>query len=118
MSKQKTWMRDADGRFALIEDDTERPSLEALGWATADEPTDTDHAWAWHEGIEQPGQIAYGARDYWEARGWVFGPPPAPVDLTKDPALVDQAPAAKPKPKPEPKTSGKPATGADNVKEH
>lgn len=117
MTKTPYWLRNpADGNFALADGAEQRDQLMQQGLVAADEPRETDHVWMWHDGIEQPGRIPYGARDYWQATGWTLGRPPAPVDLTRDPALTDSAPAApvEPDPELESKTSGKPA--AETVK--
>jgi hypothetical protein len=43
--------------------------------------------------------LPYGVLAAWGVLGWVPAGPPAPVDLTKDPVLVDQAVAEPVKPK-------------------
>lgn len=118
MSKTAYWLRNAnDGTFALADGAEDRDRIASLGYAPADEPTDTDQVWIQHPGVEGVGRIPYGARPYFLGNGSVLAGPPEPVDLTKDPALTDPPPPAPAvEAKPEPKTSGKPA--ADTVKEN
>lgn len=115
MTETSYWMRlPADGTFALIDGDAERDRLTPFGWEVADEPRDTDFVWARHPDIELPARYPFASLDYWQAQGWEPGAPPLRVELTKDPIRTDPAPAPA---APAINLSGKPARGADNVKE-
>lgn len=112
--KTKYWLRNpADGTFAVAEGGEERDRLIPLGHELADEPSD-DAAFVWmrHDGIERPARLPYGAREHNLAREWTFAAPPDPVDLTKDPLLVDPVPAAA-EPAAKSSATAKPATAAD-----
>lgn len=111
--KTTYWMcTPADGTYALIEGAAERDRLMPLGWQVTSEPGPTDFVYMSHEGIELPGRIPMQAAANWQAMGWMFSGPPAPVDLTKDPQpspLVAALPA--------PATSSKPAAADKTSKE-
>lgn len=110
--KTKYWLRNpADGTYAVADGAEERDRLIPLGHEVAEEPADPDFVWMRHAGIAEPARMPYGAREHNLARGWTFGAPPAPVDFTRDPHLVDPAPAAEPAAKST--ATAKPATATD-----
>lgn len=88
-AKQTTtyhWIKIADAHYALV-DNVERDKWTPLGWRETAEPAVDEFVYLRHEGIDTPALFAYGAVPVWNELGWVFGPPPAPVDVTKDPAV-------------------------------
>lgn len=95
--KQTYWLADADGRKAIVEGAADRDYwTKVQGWTETVEPGPTDIVYVVHEVVGR-GQLAYGAvKDGWSELGWSYGGPPMPVDLTKDPHLVDQVDAATP----------------------
>jgi hypothetical protein len=115
--KTQYWLRNpADGTFAVADGAEERDRLIPLGSELADEPTDPDFVWMRHDDIADPARIPFGAREHFLARGWTFGAPPAPVDLTKDPQLVDPPLASSgvvTEPVMKSPATAKPATAAD-----
>lgn len=105
---------DAGGNLAHVEGADQRDVwTKVRGWHEVTEPRPSDQVYIWRDGIEAPGRVPYEALDGWVARGWRPGPPPEPVDITKDPVLVDQPPAAVAPAKP--KTQA--AAGGDKSKE-
>jgi hypothetical protein len=111
MTDKKHWIVSPAGVYALV--DAGEPLAvwtKARGWAEASEPDRTGRVHVVHADAGHAGPLAYGALgEGFAALGWSPGPPPEPVDITKDPVLVDQQPAAGPA---EPKT--KPAAGGKN----
>jgi hypothetical protein len=86
------WMRDPDGVYAHVAKDGV-DTWTPRGLQKADEPTRDDaFVWMHHDEIDGTAKLPWGAREYWQGRGWAFSPPEEPVDLTKDPALADVEP--------------------------
>lgn len=92
MAEKKTdavWMADGHGAKAYVpvgEVDAWRPR----GWVTATEPAPSEQVWMAHGGHGGRATFPATAVDVWQALGWAPSPPAEPVDITKDPALVDQ----------------------------
>lgn len=113
MSKTAYWLRSAnDGTYAVADGAEERDRIAAQGYELADEPAETDQVWIRHPGVEGVGRIPYGARPYFLGNGSTLSGPPAPVDLTKDPALTD-SPAAPAPVMADNQASGKTATATN-----
>lgn len=93
--KNSYWITDTEGVFALVEGADERDQWTKVhGWSEAAEPGPTDQVHVVNEHPEVgPGRLPYAAVELHAGLGWTAGPPPAPYDTTKDPVLVDQAPA-------------------------
>lgn len=97
-----SWITDPSGRYvALVEDgDQLNTWLLVHGWQRAAEPQPNSEVQTY---IAKPvdglrGCIPFVALDSWRAEGWEPGPPPEPVDTTKDPVTPEPpAEAAKPK---------------------
>lgn len=91
----RVWMSNpADGAYALIDpDDVDRWTVR--GWLpVTKEPGDQTTVWLHHAESDGRAQFPAGVVPQWMALGWQPGAPPEPVDLTKDPKLVDQPPAS------------------------
>ncbi len=108
MSKTKYWLVDPSGVYAQVEGAEDRDARVRIeGWAEASEPSRTDQVHVVHDAAGR-GQLPYGAiLDGWTGLGWKVATPPEQVDLTKDPQLVDQPPAADEPAKP----ASEPVTG-------
>ena len=94
MSKQTYWQTRADEPAALVEGAAERDRwVQIHGYAESSEPADDQQVHVVNETTGGRAQLPYGPlRDgLWAGLGWRLAAPPEPVDLTKDPALVDQA---------------------------
>jgi hypothetical protein len=89
MAKTMYWMRNASGEYAHVEGADARDRWIPFGWAEGTEPGHMDQVWMRAEGIQEPARFPWGAREFWQSRGWTASEPPAPVDYTKDPAVVD-----------------------------
>jgi hypothetical protein len=91
------WIKNLAGEKAQI-DDADRELWGMHGWTVTVAPADRDFVWMRHPDLGEPGNpIAWGAaREYWQKIGWEPGPPPAPVNPTRDPALTDAAAEAPP----------------------
>lgn len=88
---ERAWMSNpADGAYALIgPDDVDRWTVR--GWQpVTKEPGDQTMVWLHHPESDGRAQFPAGVVPQWQALGWQPGAPPEPVDLTKDPKLVDQ----------------------------
>lgn len=89
--KKQTWLIDAEGTYALV-DTADVDMWKPLGWAVSDsDPAYTIDQFAWlqhetHGGLQR---FPLASVPHWAALGWYPAPPPRPVDLTKDSALVD-----------------------------
>lgn len=115
MSKNIYWVADPTGTKAVVEGAADRDQWTKVnGWADASEPAAGDFVWMQH--VEHGGRAKFPveAVEDWSGLGWVLAGPAAAPDLTKDPALVDQPPAAVVEPV-KPKTTS--ATGGDQSKE-
>ncbi len=111
------WIANPEGEYALVEGVADRDTWTKVhGWREAAEPGPTDQVHVVNEHPEVgPGRLPYGSLAAGlTGLGWKAGPPPAPYDATKDPVLVDQAPAPVAEPV-KPKTPA--AAGADKTKE-
>lgn len=93
MTKNSYWIRDVEGVYAQVDGAAERDQWTKVhGWAVSDEPGPTDQVHVVNEHPEiGPGRLPYGAVEDWGGLGWKPGPPPEPVDASRNPALVDQA---------------------------
>ena len=83
-----TWIKNVHGEYALV-DDAEQVAVwtRVRGWSLADPPGPADQVYAHHPeaGI---GRLPYEAlTGGWADLGWVAGPPPEPVDRTRDVAV-------------------------------
>ena len=90
-TKNSYWIVSPMGEYALVEGTAERDRwTRVLDWRVADEPPATAQVHIVHpDGLR--GRIPYEAvKGQWSGLGWTAGPPPEPVDITKDPRLVDQ----------------------------
>lgn len=102
MAKSSYWVQDPNGgAFALVDGAEERDRWTHVhGWELAEGPAAGDRVHVVHAETNGQAVLPYDAMDpagYWANNGWTPGPPPTPVDLTKDPALRDQpAPAVTP----------------------
>jgi hypothetical protein len=95
MAKSSYWIQDPNGgAYALVEGAEERDRwTHVQGWGLAEAPRTGDRVHVVHADTGGQAVMPYDAMDpagYWANNGWAFGSPPAPVDLTKDPALRDQ----------------------------
>lgn len=93
--KQNYWISDPSGVYAQVEGADQRDYWTRVqGWTEASEPPPTAQVHVVHEGAGR-GLLAYAAvsEGAFGGLGWSFASPPTPVDLTKDPQLVDQPPA-------------------------
>lgn len=103
------WIADAYGTLAVVEGVDQRDLWTRVrGWRLAGEPGPADRVYVVHDEAGPGGPLPFEAlADGWTAFGWKPGPPPEPVDVTKDPALRDQPTEPLP---PKPKTPA--ASGA------
>lgn len=102
-SKNLYWLARGDEPVALVEGAAERDQwVKVHGWSETSEPADDQQVHVVNENTGGRGALPYGpVRDgLFAGLGWRIASPPEPVDLTKDPALVDQ-PVAAPAPKTE-----------------
>lgn len=93
------WIADATGVHALVDGDEQLTYWTRIrGWQLAAEPPAASHVHISHPEIGHGNPIPFEAlAGGWDELGWTAGPPPPPVDLTRDPALRGQ-PAAPPPP--------------------
>lgn len=94
MSKNQYWLSRGDEPVALVEGVAERDQwVRVHGWTETSEPGDDQQVHVVNEETGGRGQLPYGpVRDgLWAGLGWRLAAPPEPVDLTKDPALVDRS---------------------------
>jgi hypothetical protein len=114
--KNSYWIADAEGNKALVEGAEARDVwTKVRGWSVTDEPGPTDQVHVVNANPEiGAGRMPYAAVELHAGLGWSAGPPPEPYDLTKDPVLVDQAPASAAAPV---ATKSPAAASATNVKE-
>jgi hypothetical protein len=95
MSKNQYWISDPNGgALALVEGVEERKTwTQVHGWDESDGPVSGDMVWAYNAEADVHGKLPHdtlGEGGYYRGVGWVPSAPPAPVDVTKDPALRDQ----------------------------
>lgn len=90
--KQQYWIRDVEGVYARVDGAEARDVwTKVRGWSDADEPGTTDQVHVVNEHPEVgPGRLPFGAVEDWGGLGWKPGPPPEPIDPTKNAELVDQ----------------------------
>jgi hypothetical protein len=98
MAEPKTqWVTNVDGHLALV-DVAAADLWKVAGWNPVDEPAFTGDRMVWlrHETTGGRALFAAAVVPIWSALGWHPTDPPAPIDLTKDPDLVDvkEEPAA------------------------
>jgi hypothetical protein len=89
--KQKYWITSIDGAKALVEGAEQRDHwTKVQGWTETADPRPGDRVWLEHE--EHHGRQVFPAEaaPQWAGLGWHTSPPAEPVDLTKDPQLVDE----------------------------
>jgi hypothetical protein len=121
--KQKYWLTDTSGAKALVEGADERDRWLPHGWAETDAPVVGDLVWLQHDVHHGRQLFAAAAAEQWAGLGWHPSAPPEPVDLTKDPQLVDQAaapieiPTFEPAPDPGPNARSKPRAASGDEKE-
>lgn len=96
--KQKYWITSPAGVFAQVEGTEQRDMwTKVRGWSDAEEPAGNDRLYLVHTAAGFGGPIPFEAlADGWADMGWSPGPPPMPLDITKDPTLVDQRLVADP----------------------
>lgn len=97
--KQTYWLVDGDGAKALVVGVDERDRFRPHGWTETTEPAGSDMVWLEHEVTGGRQLFPMAVTPQWGALGWRLAGPPEPVDLTKDPQVVDQPltpPAAQP----------------------
>lgn len=109
------WIANPEGEYALVDGAAARDEwIKVRGWHEAGEPGPTDQVHVVNENPEVgPGRLPYAAVALHAGLGWKAGPPPSPVDVTKDSVLVDPAPVVGEQAKP--KTQS--AAGGDSSKE-
>lgn len=95
MTKSLYWLTNADGHKARVEGAEQRDRWLPLGWSVADEPVTGDMVYLEHEVSGGRALFPAAVVPAWGELGWQPAAPPEPVDLTKDPLLVDQ-PVAEP----------------------
>jgi hypothetical protein len=95
----KYWIADPNGGALAVVEGVEARNTwtQVQGWTEADEPVSGSVVWAYNEDAEGHAKLPHDSLKeggYWHGVGWRPSAPPAPVDVTKDPALRDQpAPA-------------------------
>lgn len=91
-----SWIRSPGRDYALVDDpDQVAVWTRVRNWTVADEPGPADRVHISHPEIGHGNPIPLEALNGgWSDMGWVAGPPPEPVDLTRDPALHVQPAAA------------------------
>ncbi len=104
MSKQTFWLARDSEPVAFVQDAEKADLLIRVHGYTevTSEPADDRQVHVAHAATGGQATLPYGVLAAWGVLGWVPAGPPAPVDLTKDPVLVDQEPV-------KPKTSAAPA---------
>ena len=81
------WIRDLNNSKALI-DGGDQDGWTVRAWKPGLPPVDGEFVWMHHPDIEVPALQPWASRDYFQAVGWEPGPPPAPVDVTRDPVVT------------------------------
>lgn len=101
--KQKHWIKDVEGVFALVENEARDWWTRVKGWVEAGEPGPTDQVHVINEHPEVgPARLPYGVVPDMAGLGWSAGPPadpngeaPAPADQSAaEPAKPTKSPAA------------------------
>lgn len=95
MSGKKYWLTDVSGIYAQVEGAEQRDYWRQVqGWGETSEPAPDAQVYVQHPEAGR-GRLPYASViGGWDALGWSFAAPPDPVDLTKDPQLVDVPAAA------------------------
>ena len=96
---ERVWMSDPYGAKAHVD---QVDKWIPRGWSESDEPTGAEMVWCGNEATGGRAQFPASVLEQWQALGCVPSEPPEPVDLTKDPKLVDQPADSLPAPEPEP----------------
>lgn len=86
---ERVWMSDLYGVKAHV-DPAAVDEWRPRGWAMSTAPAGIEMAWCHHEETGGRAKFPAAVLDAWAALGWAPSEPPEPVDLTKDPKLVDQ----------------------------
>lgn len=115
MAKQTYWIADPNGGAkALVEGADERDRwIQAHGWVETSEPVSGDMVWVHNPQTDGRAVLPHDVTtegSYWRGVGFAPSAPTEPADLTRDPVLRDQQPAAKTT---ETTTSTAAATGSD-----
>lgn len=99
MSKQTFWLARDTEPVAFVDDaETADLLVRVHGYTeVTSEPAGDRQVYVAHTATGGHAVLPYGVLAAWGVLGWVPAGPPAPVDLTKDPVLVDQAEPVKPK---------------------
>lgn len=99
MTTKTYWLARDSEPLAFIEDaETADLLIRVHGYTeVTSEPSDDRQVYVTNAATGGQAALPYGVLAAWGARGWVPTGPPAPVDLTKDPVLVDQVEPVKPK---------------------
>jgi hypothetical protein len=94
-----SWIKSPGGDYALVDDpDQVAVWTRVRNWTVAGEPGPADRVHISHPQVGHGNPIPFEAlTGGWSDMGWAAGPPPEPVDLTRDPAPRDQS-AAPPTP--------------------
>ena len=118
MAEKKTyWLSRADEPVALVEGAAARDEwVRVHGWTETSEPDDLRQVHVVNDNTGGRGALPYGAlKGAWVGLGWRAATPPPPLDLTKDPRLVDQ-PVSEPVTE-SAKTKNQPAAPAASTQE-
>lgn len=83
------WVRDGYGSVALVPADAV-DHWKPRGWIETTDPDSADQIWMRHAEHGGRAQFPIVIARVWADLGWAPSAPPEPVDVTKDPALVDQ----------------------------
>lgn len=99
MSKQTFWLARDSEPVAFVQDaETADLLIRVHGYTEVTGPlADDRQVHVANAATGGQATLPYGVLAAWGVLGWVPAGPPAPVDLTKDPVLVDQAEPTKPK---------------------
>ena len=87
---KKSWLVDAEGNYAAVEPG-EIDTWIPRGWSRAQDGPQSSFVWLQHEVHGGKAKFPVAAVANWESLGWHPAAPPEPVDVTKDPVLVDVA---------------------------
>lgn len=90
--KKYEWIANSDGDYARVDPDAVDTWIPR-GWKIAPAPTVADgdrKVWLKHELHGGLARFSAAVAPQWASLGWHPADPPVPVDLTKDPQLVDQ----------------------------
>jgi hypothetical protein len=97
--KHPYWIADVEGVKAVVEGAEARDMwTKVRGWTETTEPVGQEFQWIRNADHGGRGVMNHAAALLHEGLGWFPSDPPEPVDMTKDPQLVDQPPAVEPAP--------------------